>query len=425
MGACASAGRRSGEVDHDASKAKSFYGGGAHGDTHGGAAKSLGFELSTEGDLLRLNDVVIKAGRCLVSPNWRYQAVMLHSGSFVVRCSTPGGPLGDSVVWSTRTCRHGAGPPYRMTLTEEGNLELSDARYEVLWSSRSSRKGWAPFRMRVRNDGCLLVLDKRGKEVWHTEPPEPELGLGLGEATTASSVAGGACGAGGAGGSEEYASERSVFSTAGVSPRCDSSPVRVPCGDESGAADGGGGGSEPNLRVPVICGPTIETDETASRRYFAQRRPSPAAARRNELLALAAELGAAEEDEDAGCGWGLPTAEERRRQSVFVSPPPLGPSTLPARTRTLRASSDEKRVGGGGGRRRRHRRVPSQDDVKSWRAEAACAAAEAAAAAAADSDGDACGGPDSDGGDGGGGGADDGSDSESSAGGPPPIAVEV
>ena len=68
-------------------------------------------------------------------------------------------------LWSIET-RNAGKAPYRLKMEDDGNLVLYDSTNKSCWSSNSANKGQAPYSLKMQNDGNLVIYDNSSKAVW-------------------------------------------------------------------------------------------------------------------------------------------------------------------------------------------------------------------------------------------------------------------
>jgi len=69
-----------------------------------------------------------------------------------------------NVIWSTNTAGKGSAP-YKLTVTNSGDLQLTDSSNSVLWRTGTSGSV-PPFSLKLRDSGQLTLVDFNGDPLW-------------------------------------------------------------------------------------------------------------------------------------------------------------------------------------------------------------------------------------------------------------------
>jgi N-acetylmuramoyl-L-alanine amidase len=109
---------------------------------------------------------VLLPGTRLASPSGTYRLAMQPDGNLVER-------RGASVVWQTRTNRHGGS---RLVMQKNGDLVIYSSANHPLWSSATP--GHPGASLVVGNDGDVVVYAPTHRALWRSERPLPPLHLG-------------------------------------------------------------------------------------------------------------------------------------------------------------------------------------------------------------------------------------------------------
>lgn len=97
----------------------------------------------------------LQRGQGLVSRNGRFRAFMEETGNFVLY-------VNERQLFSTRTSGRGV----KLALRNDGNLVVVDKRDQIVWQSNTPNL--ADY-LACQNDGNLALVDSNGDVRWTTE----------------------------------------------------------------------------------------------------------------------------------------------------------------------------------------------------------------------------------------------------------------
>ncbi|KAJ3165783.1 hypothetical protein HDU88_003977 [Geranomyces variabilis] len=102
----------------------------------------------------------------LVSPNGRFKAVLDGTGNLLVKDGT-------RTMWSPDTARMWyATPPYKMQLSEDGELFIADAKGWQIFRTANMQQppNAGPYSLQMLDVGRLAIFDGLNREIWNTWP---------------------------------------------------------------------------------------------------------------------------------------------------------------------------------------------------------------------------------------------------------------
>jgi hypothetical protein len=99
----------------------------------------------------------------LRSTNDAYYAIMQRDGNFVVYTSLDFDPV--NVQWSSNSTDKGQAP-FRLILKDNGNLVIHDANNKQTWSSHTAGKGAKPHYLTMQIDRNLVLYDGHHQPIW-------------------------------------------------------------------------------------------------------------------------------------------------------------------------------------------------------------------------------------------------------------------
>jgi len=115
--------------------------------------------------LVSNGDNTLLSSSSLISPN-NITKLTINNDGYVIFSNIHSG----RVYWSAKTLAGSEGvAPFQLTLQNDGNVILSDAKSRIFWSSNSGNNnaGCAPYSLTVRDDPISLnVADCAGARVW-------------------------------------------------------------------------------------------------------------------------------------------------------------------------------------------------------------------------------------------------------------------
>ena len=112
-----------------------------------------------------LNDgQTLNPGQYLSSGNC-YYAVMQGDGNFVLYVTQHWVP--PNAIWSSGSSKKGIAPR-RVVMQNDGNLVIYDVYSRATWSSGTNEKGSKPHRLVMQNDGNLVIYDGDNQPTWST-----------------------------------------------------------------------------------------------------------------------------------------------------------------------------------------------------------------------------------------------------------------
>ena len=105
-------------------------------------------------------------GHCLISPSRNYFAVMHSDGNLLVYVSCHFCPM--NIIFSSKTTGKGF-PPYYMKCQNDGNAIIYDTKGTPLWATNTWGKGKSPYSLTIRDDGNLVLYDVSGVIIWSAD----------------------------------------------------------------------------------------------------------------------------------------------------------------------------------------------------------------------------------------------------------------
>lgn len=152
----------------------------------GGTGNTYSVRLSNDGELYVYHDqknstiwssrseiectasknTFLRASQCLTSPNRNYRAIMQHDGNFVIYERKNGK---ETAVWNTRTSGNAGA---FLALQQDGNLVVYSKASKPLYNSKTSRKPFADYKLKLGDDGVLQLIKKSNNSViWRSHTP--------------------------------------------------------------------------------------------------------------------------------------------------------------------------------------------------------------------------------------------------------------
>jgi len=100
----------------------------------------------------------------LVSTNDAYFLSVQPDGNLALYVSNHFVP--DNIIWSSKTSGKGSAP-YRLTVQADCNVVLFDKANTAIWSSNTNFAGkYVNLRLQLANDGTLYLLDGSTNTIW-------------------------------------------------------------------------------------------------------------------------------------------------------------------------------------------------------------------------------------------------------------------
>jgi outer membrane protein assembly factor BamB len=101
------------------------------------------------------------SGVLRTSPDGVFTATVQSNGNFGVYNKT-------NAIWNSGTSGKGTAP-YCLKIKASGNLVLLDKTMNTLWASKSSDRGLPPFSLEMQNDGNLVLYDRARLAIWSSK----------------------------------------------------------------------------------------------------------------------------------------------------------------------------------------------------------------------------------------------------------------
>ena len=106
---------------------------------------------------------VLNAGQALKSRNGQFMTMVWPDGNFAVL------DIGkNKIIWmhDQEAKRAKGAMPYRLELTNDGNLELKNGSNGLIWESDTRGMGYKPFKFGIMDDGTIAIWDTRSVLMW-------------------------------------------------------------------------------------------------------------------------------------------------------------------------------------------------------------------------------------------------------------------
>jgi hypothetical protein len=105
----------------------------------------------------------------LRSVNGKWFAVMQEDGNFVIYSNKKGKPKpkfkSKNATWSSNT--HGKGKRhYKLRVQNDGNVVVYDGEEKPIWATDTWNKGKGPYTLVLQDDGNLVLYDSTSTSTW-------------------------------------------------------------------------------------------------------------------------------------------------------------------------------------------------------------------------------------------------------------------
>jgi hypothetical protein len=128
--------------------------------THG--QKAHASKVAARPDKIKVREV-LHQDEYIKAPGFEFYARLQSDGNFVLYNSKTFKP--SEAIWSSNTHGKGKGP-YKLKMQEDGNLVIYDGTNAATWATDTWNKGTGPHHLVVQDDGNLVLYDSKKAPTW-------------------------------------------------------------------------------------------------------------------------------------------------------------------------------------------------------------------------------------------------------------------
>ncbi|GIL60535.1 hypothetical protein Vafri_15083 [Volvox africanus] len=118
------------------------------------------------GDMLK-SPQDLQVYEMMASPKKRFTLTLQGDGNLVLYDTTHPSHSCKGALWATKPAGGGR-YPFRLVIKDNGELVLVDSRGKIFWVSGTAGNGTPPYRLMVQDDGNVVLYDNYNTKTWRT-----------------------------------------------------------------------------------------------------------------------------------------------------------------------------------------------------------------------------------------------------------------